>query len=96
MRAAFRLLLVVVALSTSGAGQRVANITGDPCCADESPSAPDCPPGASCACCPARSSVPQAAAEIRPIEATGYAVAPSAREPVISASQSDIFHPPRR
>lgn len=95
MRALFRLLLVVLALFTSGAPQALADIAADPCCADESSSLPDCPPGTSCACCPVRSTLPLVAAEIRPMTAAGQAVALGAVEPVVSAWQSDIFRPPR-
>jgi hypothetical protein len=95
MRALFRLLLVVLALLTSGVPQALADIAADPCCADESSSVPDCPPGTSCACCPARPSLPVVAAFIRPMTSPGQPVALGASEPVVSARQSDIFHPPR-
>jgi hypothetical protein len=98
MRTVFRLLAVVVALSTSGVVPRPSGgAADDPCCGDEPASVPDCPPGASCACCPVRPSLPlaNAAAGVQPRDVLGRTLAASAPEPVLPAPESDIFHPPR-
>lgn len=94
MRTVFRLLAVVLALSTSGAIPR-ASAAADDCCSDEGAPA-DCPPGASCACCPVRPPLPLAApADLRPRDVAEWTLSLSAPEPVVPASRSDIFHPPR-
>jgi len=95
MRTAFRLLLVLAALSTSGVVQVVSAMGDDACCPEEGTSVPDCPPGAVCACCPARSSLPLVTVDVRPCEVEGRPIASIAHEPVVPADQSDIFHPPR-
>jgi hypothetical protein len=92
----FRLLAVVLALSTSGAIPSASAAADDPCCSDEGAPVPDCPPGASCACCPVRPSLPlAAAADVRPRDVAEWTLSLSAPEPVVPASRSDIFHPPR-
>jgi hypothetical protein len=97
MRRVFRLLAVVLALSTSGVMPEVSEAVADePCCPDEGAPVSDCPPGASCACCPVRPSLPLAAgADVRPRDVAEWTLSLSAPEPVVPASRSDIFHPPR-
>ena len=95
MRTFFRLLLLLGALSTSGVLQVASAMGDDACCPEEGRSVPDCPPGASCACCPARTSLPLVAVDVRPCESEGRPLAAIAHEPVVPADHSDIFRPPR-
>ncbi len=92
----FRMILVAVALLTSGAPQALLALGDDGCCAEERDvPCPDCPPGLACACCPMRGAVSAAALDVVPAASRGVAVRVATAEPVLRASASDIFQPPR-
>lgn len=97
MTSFFRMVLVAVALLTSGAPQALAALVEDDgCCAEERDvPCPDCPPGLVCACCPMRGATSAAAPDVSPAASRGVAVRVAADEPVLRASASDIFQPPR-
>jgi hypothetical protein len=96
MKCFFRMVLVATALLTSGAPQVVAALGDDACCADErGVPCPDCPPGLVCACCPMRGALSAAVPDMTPAAAHAVSVAVAAEEPVLLASASDIFQPPR-
>lgn len=100
MPALFRTVLVVVALLTSGAPQLAATAGDDACCPEErgeekDAHCPDCPPGLACACCPSRGAVQAAVHDVTPAPSPGAAIAVTCAEPILRASVTDIFHPPR-
>jgi len=96
MTSFFRMLLVAMALLTSGALQLAAAIGDDACCAAEKGApCPDCPAGAVCACCPIRGAVQVAMLEFAPATSPGVAIAVASTEPSLGALVTDIFHPPR-
>ncbi len=96
MKSFFRTVLVATALLTSGAPRVLAALGDDACCAEERDvPCPDCPPGLVCACCPMRGAVSAAVPDVAPAALHAVAVPVTAEEPVLLASASDIFQPPR-
>jgi hypothetical protein len=99
MPALARMLLVAIALLSSGALQVAAAIGDEPCCAgeaeDKDAPCPDCPPGLACACCPGGGAVQPATLEVAPATSPGIAIAVTVPQPSLGASETDIFHPPR-
>jgi hypothetical protein len=92
----FRMLLVAMALLTSGALQLAAAMGDDACCATEKGApCPDCPAGVVCACCPIRGAVQVAVLEFAPATLPGVAIAVATTEPSLGAPVTNIFHPPR-
>jgi len=95
MNALLRMLLVATALLISGVAQVVLAMGDSACCADGDASAPTCPPGSACACCPLRGVAPATRMELAPTAIAMIAVPVHAIEPSVATPATDIFHPPR-
>jgi hypothetical protein len=95
MSAFLRMLLVATALLTSGVAQAVLATGEGACCPDEHASAPACPPGSACACCPVRGAAPATRVELAPTASVTIAVPVRTIEPSVATPAADIFHPPR-
>jgi hypothetical protein len=96
MKPFLRIALAALALLMSGAVQLAAATGEAACCEEEQGStAPECPPGIACACCPTRGALETAELDVAPAASPGVAVMVVAVEPKPGASTSDIFQPPR-
>ncbi len=95
MRSISRMILVAMALLTSGALQVAAAAGDDACCEQKGAPCRDCPPGLVCACCPARGAVQAAIPEVAPVATPGVVMVVAGADPNVAAPASDIFQPPR-
>jgi hypothetical protein len=89
------MLLVAIALLTSGVVPLAASAGEDACCASEDGREVDCPPGADCECCTVRAARTSAAQDLVPPHRLAVAVVTSLAEPAGGPSLAGVFHPPR-
>lgn len=94
MRSLSRMLLVAIALLTSGVVPLAASAGEDACCTENGREV-DCPPGADCECCTVRAARTSAPQDLVPPHRLAVAVVTSQAEPAGGPSLAGVFHPPR-
>lgn len=98
MRSVFRLLALLLVLTSSGVFHTLALASEERAdCADEDEpgGCTDCSNSAVCACCPLRAVAMPAPVQLPVALVAGASVCFSLDEPVVAAACVDIFRPPR-